>query len=337
MREGGQILLQLNNLTLWARCSFPLPNNWEGYLRVESIDPQVVLKVISEKVQKEDILSPWLRIQGLLDLSSKNIFQSFFNLLETQWKNIPLPSRMIVERILSFWKEFPLVFFGRPELLSKFTTQSGLFFEFRLAQFLKESSKKSRWYEDVDLKGDLHKLKGELFSHLCSLKSDPKTLSNIETLKTLLNEIDQFLQKLERFQILHFYLNQYQEKTFFIIPVWFHHHRRWGDLILFFSKPKGEKEEGKGLYLFFILILPDWGRITVEIRLISKNLLGHIFVEQPEVLSFLQKDMGNLYSTLSNIGLKSQIHFSLEKGEQVTSTIRSFFTEDLDSLLNIII
>lgn len=334
VRDENQVLLQLNNHTLWARCSSPLPNKWSGYLQVKSIYSQVVLKVISETDEKKDIISTWLRIQGVPDLFSRNIFQSFFDLLETQVKDIPLPARMIGERILSSWKEFPSIILKDPELLSEFISQSGLFFESKLAQFLKNSSKVSRWYEGIDLKGDLLKLKDGLFSFLSSSKSDPKTLRNIET---LLEEVDQLLQKIERFQILHFYMGHFQEKIFIPIPIWFYHHGKWGDLILFFSKSKEDKGGGKGLYIVFFLTLPDWERITIEIRIISKNLFGRIFVEQPEVLSFLQEDIGNLYSNLSNIGLKPKIQFLLEEGEQIASITRSLFSENLESLLNIII
>ncbi len=299
--EESKVLIQLKGVNLWAQCRFPLYCGWEGYLRVESIYPQIVLKVILESAEKENLIPSWLRPYFVSFGFSENSFQNLFNLLETKGRMIPFPQRMMIESLLSSCKEFPAM----------------------MLRYLQ-------------LKEDLINLKGQLLRLSNSQKG---MLAKLSDIKTFIEEIDQILQKIEGFQILHFYLKQFQEKEkmVFFFPLWFQHHGCWGELHLLLSKPKKEIEVKKDLYLLILLTLPDWGRLVMEVRLRSKNFYGHIFVRQPEVLTFIRENLSDLYSRLRKLGFNPQIQLSEGREEESFPNILNFFFENFESLFNVVV
>jgi hypothetical protein len=334
--EDSKILIQLKGVTLWASSRFPLSCDWEGILQVENISPQMVFKVISENIERDNSIPIWLRTRFIFDLYSENGLQKLFNLFESI-RNTNLISELLnVERFLSLWKEFPSVIFKQPDLLPKFFVQSGLFFESKLAQLLKDlTQNESKTLSEVDLKGYFINLKSQLLYLLNSYSGNKKELSIIrETIET----IEQVVSKIERFQMVNLYLENFREgeKMVFWLPIWFEHLGYWGELTLFFSKLKKEKKKSEDLYILFLLTLPEWGRLTIEVRLESKKLYGHILSERTEVLSFLHENLPEFYSRLSSIGFEPQIHLSIDRGVN-SILMETFLGEEFKSLLNVVI
>ena len=334
--DDHHVLIQMRDHDFLAESHLPLQPDMKGHFRVEAADPQVILRLIPEGEREDLSIASWA-IKFLAGNSSlKNLSKALESLWAMKPEEIPPPVRNTVEQLRTLLHGFSLQepFSLGPEDLQKFVNQSGLFFEHQLGRLV-ESHEKDRFDQVVmkDLKGLAIRLRSQLRSLLSSGNSPGKHLA---TLKELVRGLDRLLDKIEGYQILNLHSSDPQEKIFLLLPLWFQNHLQFVEMNLSQQASGRDLSESEEISILFLLHLPEWGEVSIEVKVRGTGLYCLFKVTDPEVSTFLNQAFPDLERALNRIGFQVQVGISVEDPEKIP---QSFVSEQMESesLLNIVI
>jgi len=340
-RVIGQIdprhaILRFKGHNLLVESQIPLAEREELSFRVESTSPQVVLRLLPELMGK-GTPAGWLKNYVSYDIPGKDWVKilSMFSRMEPE--TVPSGVRDTVQDLLKLLGSFSMEALSRdPASIEEAITRSGLFFESRLKRLLEEGPGKEM---DLLLKGDLKGLLLKLRAGLNASQGLAGTSHRQED--ALIDELakgaDQFIHKLELYQLLNLFETDLHERAFLLLPLLFPKDPRFLELTLGLPR-RGSKEEEEGpVSLLFLLDLPELGSLKIEVKMNGKNLLCLFRVPDPEASKFMEEGLSELRDRLSGLGFQSQIHVSAEPlTEEHPSPVGELGAE-MTSLLSVVV
>ena len=302
-------------------------------LQVEEIQPKVVLKIIPEEGLPEARVESFL----MKYLSSDQPLEELAEKLTTLW-NIP-NERMdpavqdTLKQLFSLFNRFaPLLSPSNPLQLQEIVTQSGLFWETKLRRLIEGPGAK---IFDAPLEGDLKNLILKLEAQLTSVGQEGGGES--AGIENWVKALGQMVDKVELYQVLNLKQPESTEKVLLLFPLWFQNTLQFVELNFSFPRPGAEPSAGEESTIFFLLHFPDWGRMGIEARVRGKSLYCAFTVSDPKIKEFLDRALPELSDRLGRAGYGVHSHVSLERAENIPSSLIPEMGRWQDSLLNLVV
>jgi hypothetical protein len=306
--DAQRALMQIKGRQVLAEVPFPLPERGEFQVRVEQLEPRVVLRLLAEAAS--DQVPPEVRLKAYLagDRPAEAVAQAWQAL--TRIENSALPAE-----IRAAWKDFQETltalsrgFESRPgaEVLRGLLDLSGLKWENKLQDLAQQE--KSPALPDVarkDLKGFLLSLKARLET------ADPD----------LARAIQPILQKIELCQWLNA-SDSGKSHLLLFFPWWLPEGPGWTELLISGERSDRPDPSGEtGQSLLFLLHLPVWGKLRVEVSVRGRSLYGRFKTERPEVAELLDRQTHRLQKGLSALGYEAVLESQVVEPDQLADPL----------------
>jgi hypothetical protein len=324
--KGQEILVENRGVSL--------TKDGEFIFRVEETHPQVVLKVIPEETLPGQEIESFLPKYLSSDLPLENLAEKLGGLWKISPETMPPEVRNTLTQLFSLLNLFSFLPHPLdPMDFPKIVAQSGLFWEAKLKHFIEGQTKDSvDFLQDGDLKGLLMKLKSQLNSLV-----GQNEISEPTAMKDLVKGLGQFVDKIELYQLLNLNQADAQGKILLFFPLWVQNNLQFVELNFSFPRQDGEAPEKEGLSILFLLHLPDWGRMRIEVRVKGKGLYCSFMVSDPEVKKVLNQALPELSQRLNQAGYEPLFQVSVESMERMGQSLVPDMEKWTDSLLNIVV
>jgi hypothetical protein len=338
--DPQHVVLRLKGHNLLVETVVPLTEQEEKTFQVEVTAPRVILRLLPERTENSSP-ADWLKKVISCDVPGEDLVEPLSGFWKTNPEAFPPGLRETVSQFLKLLHAFSMEeLFQTPDSLREATARSGLFLEHKLKQ----------WVE-----GDLNEtvaslLKGDLKGLLLRLRSELKTASppfesqedgvqaaNRSTMEALGKGVDQLLQKLELVQLLNIVQSDPQEKMFLFLPLWFENQSQFLELNISLPRRGSRGHPEEHVSILFLLHLPQWGRVTIDVTMRGKSLSCQFRVTDPEVSKFIKPFLSDLKTRLDNLGFESALHLSTEPPDPVTSSLITQLGEEVRSLVSIVV
>jgi len=89
--------------------------------------------------------------------------------------------------------------------------------------------------------------------------------------------------------------------------------------------------------MLFLLHMPEWGRMSIEVRWTGKKLYGRFLFSRDEVTSFFNRELYELQKGLLRLGFPSEMHASTQAPEKIVEHFTSAAKGKEKSLLNLVV
>lgn len=303
-------------------------------LRVEEIHPQVILKIIPEEslpgFRIESFLMKYLSADWPLETLAEKLAGLWRISPETMDPEVQNTLRQLFSLVNLF---SPLAFPLDPGEFQRVVAQSGLFWESKLRRFIAGQTEDS--FDSLlegDLKGLLLKLKSQLNSLVQQNRVPASTV-----IENIARALDQFVDKIELYQILNLSQAKSMENVLFLFPLWVHNNLQFVELNFSFPRQGAETSAEEEFSIFFLLHFPDWGRMRIEVRVKGKSLYCSFTVSAPKVKEILDRALPELSARLHQVGYGVLSHVSVEKVEKISPSLIPEMERWLDSFLNLVV
>ena len=224
-----------------------------------------------------------------------------------------------------------------PQLLPRLFSQSGFFWENKIQQWIEGGRKDA---PDQLIEEDLKGLASKLLAHLKEISAssdlEAKELLKMEGVKETL---DSFLQKIELHQVLNLRPSDSSDRFYLFLPFWMGNQLQFVEFNLSLPSKNFPRGGGDGFSVFFLLHLPEFGEVKIEVRIKEKALFCRFVVSSGEISAFLYQGMPLLQEQLEKLGFQPSIQISTGPGEGEKD--KEFLLQDMDgesqTLLSIVI
>jgi hypothetical protein len=215
----------------------------------------------------------------------------------------------------------------------KILAQSGLFWEGKLKHLIDGQTKDSfDSLQEGDLKSLLMKLKSQLNSLIEQNKG-----SELTAIEDLEKALGQCVDKIELYQLLNLNHADPQGKILLFFPLWVQNTLQFVELNISLPRQDEGAPEKEGVSILFLLHLPGWGRMRIEVRVKGKGLYCSFMVSDPEVKRFLKQALPELSQRLNQTGYEPLFQVSVESVEKIGQSLVPDVEKWVDSLLNIVV
>ncbi|MBM4339158.1 MAG: flagellar hook-length control protein FliK [Deltaproteobacteria bacterium] len=335
--DDRNAVIRMEGRDLSVESRIPLCKGMEGFFEVKGVDPQIILKLLQPEEMSLLDAERWLKAFLMADLSKEDLSERLSLLWKTGTEEMAPAVRETMDRLLSLWSSFspsrPFAF--DPAQVQEMVRRSGLFFEQQMGRLIEDGSQ-SRFEEALgrDVKGLLAQLKVQLETSSMARTSGPDPSRHEE----LLEGVNHLLHKIEGYQLLHSSSPAgTQEKIFLLLPFWIHERLQLVDLYLSLSQSGSGRSEPEGMSMLFLLHLPEWGRMSIEVRMSGKKLYGRFLFSSDEVTSFFGGAIDQLRSRLLHLGFHSEMQVSTQAPEKIVESFLNEMKGDDRSLLNLVV
>jgi hypothetical protein len=303
-------------------------------LQVEEIHPKVILKIIPEEslpgARVESFLMKYLSSDCPLEKLAENLTGLWGISVERMDPEVQGTLKQLFSLLNGF---SPLLSPSGPAELQGIVAQSGLFWEAKLRRLIEGQGKES--FDSLlegDLKGLLLKLKAQLNSLI-----EQKRIPEPAGIEKWVQALDQFVDKIELYQILNLSQADSKENLLLLFPLWVQNHLQFVELNFSFPRQGAATSAAEESSIFFLLHFPDWGRMRIEVRVKEKSLSCSFTVSDPKVKEFLDRALPELSARLHQIGYGVLSHVSVEKAEKISPSLIPEMERWLNSLLNLVV
>jgi hypothetical protein len=300
--DSNKVLISIKNLEVTAQSKTPFKEGDIIKVKVESLTPRIVLKLISRNMMLQNAFQKIVNSMGASNASSIDLINEISKLLATGDKELQLMTngKSIIRILTDIMKIFDLTQSGfTSETLKKIFQNFTLSFENELKQLITADSKSATNVENKDsFKYLLLKLLG-LLSDIENSGNDMSSFESTKLMKTakgLLQNID--LQHIQ---------NRLSDSGpyHFEIPIIYSTENNIVDVIMDF--PNREKEEGSidDFSITLLLKLTALGKIRVNILTKGKKVYTSISLTDQSKTEFLRSNLLELLSRFEKIGYNS--------------------------------
>jgi len=281
--QNGKYSIILNGQYLEAESNLPLQIGERIKVRIEALEPKVILVPLEEVDLEKEIMAT---LKGNLRLFRQEpdllgrVFNQGLKIIRAAKQGVLRVyfSRDNLEKLIDKWESL----MGKALDVREFAAELGLFHERNLARDKNVSE---------NLKAILIRLNEEL---------EGAKLPRMKEMEELSGWISATLSRIESCQVVNV-LSQERGGLFFLpLPFLFGGEIRIGE---FFGEAKKTKE-GKESRIWFYIDLPVLGPIMVEMRFLSERLSVLVRCERRESKEFLEGKMASLKERLDNLGYR---------------------------------
>jgi hypothetical protein len=335
-QEGpNHFLLRMKGQDLQVETRIPLPASGNISLEVETVTPQVILKLLSaDGTGDSAALSQLKKYLGetipLVKISEKLSALGKMNL-----DSLPPAIQKTIQALKTLLSQYSLSFLTDPQTLQEKIFQSGLFWENRLRKLIqKEGDDAFRQVNRKDMKGLLSELKSQLQGAVMTEGLDGKGLSKAES---WVQGVDAYLQKIEAYQFLNQRYAESSEKWMLLLPLWIGQNLQFLELGLEFSRDEEDAPEKNDVSLLFLLQLPEIGRIRIEVTVRKDALFCQFGLADPSFHAWIQENFPSLEKRLVALGFHPSFGVTQTPPEEGKEAIILRMEENAENLVSVII
>jgi hypothetical protein len=334
-KEPDRFFIRIKGQDLWVQSQVPLPAGGKIPLKVETVSPQVLLKLLPARGEGEPAaLGQFKRILGEGD-SLGNLAEKITALGKTSLEPFSPEVQKAFGDLKAALAQYAPPFLTDPQTLREKVSQSGLFWERRLQElFQKRGETDSFQVSRQDLKGLLLKLRS-LLPDASSLEGGnvmalPKAEESLQALET-------YLQKIEAYQLLNQRYGEASEKWLLLLPLWFGQELQFLELSMSFSREEGAFAAEEQTSLLFLLNLPETGNIKIEVVIRRKDLFCRIHLAAPDFHGEIQRNLPELENRLRTLGFHPSVSISEGSWEGEQEAIVCRLDESGENLVSLLI
>ncbi len=309
--DNSSAFVRLNEFEVLANTTKGLTNGEHLTVQVESLTPQIIMRLIGADLLLEDKLISLLK---RLPVQQVNFGKSIENLIKSI-SNSKSESMLKIKEVLL---NFPLKLSQdiKAEDIRKAIKDSGIFYEKKFLKLIETGSSKE------SIKELNHDIKNQLMSFIKELElNNDNTKENIDIItgsKRLINSIESH-QSANILTQSDSKINLEQKGFIFQIPYLIQNEFK---TIKFFLKNKkggkGEEKLKEEYSLVFILDMINTGMLRINVSIKGKNVYCNINTEKEKVASFLRQSIPDLVKQLSLIGLNATVECSVARKEYIS-------------------
>jgi hypothetical protein len=306
---GNRYLVALKNLQIIATSTVPLNTGEKLILRVNSLQPQMILNIVEgQKPESADLVNEKL----LQWRSNPDSFLDVIGKLAEFTKNIQdqdLPLNFSSKNVIQLLSLFDEIIFSNgtkenPLFLKEFVSKTGLLLENTLQQLVHETlnGKIEQPFND-NIKSLLLKLFSTVEQALIeNSKLDHEITSKLMNLSSFTEEA---IKSIETRQVLNAVFQDSDNGLVLQIPLALAEGMRPADI---FIMPEDKKGKGKNKFssgnVVIFLNLDILGKIAANIRVSEGNFRCIIKCDREEVKDLINNELAILKKKLSGIGYK---------------------------------
>ena len=342
--DARHVVLRLQGQNLLVETDVSLVEHEEKTFQIEATAPRVILRLLADRAENR---SPedWLKRVISHDVPGDELVENLSGLWKIDPGAVPSGLREAVRSFVELLHSFSLKDISQtPDSLREAMSRSGLFLEHKMRQWIEgEPNETVASLFKGDLKGSLLKLRPELNSAAAPQGSQDSGVHDGDrlTVEQLGKGVEQLIQKLELVQLLNAVQSDPQEKIFMFLPLWFENQPHFLDLSISLPRRGSRGCETESCSILFLLHMPQWGRLAIEVVMRGKNLTCQFRVGDPEVSKFIDPLLPGLQTRLDSLGFQSVLHVSkeplTESLGQGTSSLISELGEEVTSLVSIVV
>ncbi len=315
--DSNNAIVRFNEFEVLANTTKELTNGETLTVKVESLNPQVIMRLIEADSLPEDKL---LSILKRLPIQKADFGKSIENLIKTISNTIS-DSDFESEPLLKFKEalfNFPIKLSDdiKPEDIKKIIKDSGIFYEDKILKLLETGlSKESIKELNNDIKNKL----------MLFIKDSIPTNDNLKINKELEKGLKNLISNIETHQSVNILaqsdskINPEQKNFIFQIPYIIQNEFKTINFYLKNKKQgKGEEKLKEEYSLVFILDMINTGMLRINVNIKDKNVYCHINTEKEKVASFFKQFAPDLTKQLSSIGLNATVECSVVRKEYIS-------------------
>jgi hypothetical protein len=329
-------LIRIKGYEFLAEGHLSFPKGAKILLRVAATSPQVILNPVSGEEKHALFIDLLLKRYLPAHFSSGSSPVSLSKLNELMSGSLPPQLRDTLEKLSALLSHFSTegIVNADPNYLREIVTRSGLFFENKMKQ-LTEGQRNDPPEKIVreDLKGLLITLKDQLTS-VDQPGNDRREVS--VSPQKISGGLEQVLDKIEGTQVLNLLSSEERQNIFLLLPLWLPNDLYFSEVNISLPNARGEGTDAEGVSILFLLQMPEWGRMSLELKVREKELYGTFSVSDGEVASFLEENFPALCERLTNMGFHPRLNIAVEDPEKIPHSLFPGAGVS-DSLLNIVI
>jgi hypothetical protein len=303
-------------------------------LQVEEIYPKVILKIVPEESLQGARVESFFMKYLSSDLPLEELAEKLAALWGIPAERMDPEVQDTLKQLFSLFNRFsPLLSPSDPVELQSILVQTGLFWEAKLRGLVEGQGEDSFGpLLEGDLKGLLLKLRSQLSSWIEQNQNSKST-----GVEDLVKALDQFVDKIEFYQILNLTHPESTENVLLLFPLWVQNSLQFVELNLSFPRQGAETSAEEESTILFLLHFPDWGRMRIEARVKGKSLYCSFTVSDPKIKEFLDQALPELSARLHPLGYGVHSHVSLEKADNIAPSLIPEMERWQSSLLNLVV
>jgi hypothetical protein len=335
-QEGPQhFLLRIKGQDLKVETQTPLPASGKIALEVETVTPQVILKLLSANetgnLTAQSLLKKYLG-EGV---PLEKLAEKLSALGKMEVGSLPPAIQKTIAELKTLLAQYGPPFLTDPQTLQEKIIQSGLFWENRLQQLIQKKGEEAfLQVSRRDLKGLLLKLKSELHEATLTEGLDNKVLARAEE---WIRGVDAYLQKMEAYQFINQRYADSSEKWMLLLPLWIAQNLQFLEMGLGFSRGEETSPEKDKTSLLFLLQLPEIGRIRIEVIICKDALFGRFGLADPSFQEWIQQNLPDLEKRLTVLGFHPSFSVAQEPLEERKEAIVGRMEENAENLVRLIV
>ena len=332
--EPYRFLLQLGVQKFWVESRVSLPPSGDFLLRVEEIEPKVILKLLSPQAPGELKIDSLLKRYLSADVPLENLADRLSLLVKAGPQGMPSSVQRALEEVRSLLRSLPDLSALRQDTLRRLVENSGFFWENKVKNWMEGA--RGEPLSQV-LQEDLKGLGMKLLAQLQGVGREGMQEGDPSRVENLKQDLESFLQKVEFYQVLNSRSPERTDGLFLFFPFWLGSHLQLVELNLSFPKRESAQGGEDGFSLLFLLNLPSWGKVRIEVQMREKTLFCRFLVEDRQVAESIHFGFSTLRAHLEKLGFASHLQASVEGEENMKETVVQELGKEAPSLLSIII
>jgi hypothetical protein len=335
-QEGpNHFRMRIKGQDLNVETQSPLPASGKISLEVETVAPQVVLKLPS--ANGSDDLSALSQLKKYLGegVPLGELAENLSALVKMDLGSLPPVIQKTIRELKTLLSQYDLPFLTDPQALREKILQSGLFWENRLQQVVQEKGDEVfLQINRQDVKSLLVKLKSQIQGAFVTEGSDGEAFSKTDN---WVKSVDAYLQKIETYQFLNQRYADSSEKWMILLPLWIGQNLQFLELGLGFSGGEGTSPEKKETSLLFLLQLPEIGRIRIEVFIRSDALFCRFGLADPSFQARIHRNLPDLEKRLTALGFHPSFAVAQSPLQEGKEAIVLRMEENAENLVSLII
>ncbi|MFB3926677.1 MAG: hypothetical protein ACE14T_11550, partial [Syntrophales bacterium] len=310
--EDRRVLITLKNVSIPAESEIPLRAGEKIQVRVERLEPRIVLGIVREAAQDAALISDYVRLFRSNPKALPDMIAGI--LAEFERPGRGLPAFLAGEDRKNLLGILKSILFSKESLddslfLKRYIENIGLLWESGLAKAVQEgvlNAKKN------SLKGLLMKIASELQPG--PEKEESPGSGPAKSMAELARFSDAFVKTIESHQIINVLSQEYDGRFVFQIPLLLHSGLGTAEIYVDVDQPGEKGEKPDGFHVLMLLDMDALGDISVEAGIIGKKLNCAIQCSDRRVCDFISSSLGILTDRLFALGYRvDSMKCSVEK------------------------
>jgi len=305
----GKVLLLLEGVQVEAETTTPLKSGQKINVQVESLKPQVMLRLLTNSGQSdsEKNISDYMKFFRSNPQAASDLFRSAITLLKPD-NLATLFNSKIHDQAQSLDQLIHSLIFSdktvkNPLFVRDFVQRSGLILE----NFLSRNHTKNNSFPPSgteNLKSAFMKLAADIQGVIATRSDIPE--GEKQTIMRLAEYAEKSVRTLEMQQVINTTIRENENRFMLQIPFALPHDTVVQDIFIEFDD-RGEREdsnEERPFRIVFFLLLDALGEMIIDVSIKGQDLMADLSCQQEEIAFLVRNHIGELQENLESLGFR---------------------------------